>query len=167
MREIRLRNPEAPLPKREVRFPKSKASLPKSKARLREPRGAASEVQARRRFPVNSECFALRQASRHNCRTSTFTHKREKSCRMFTSKSKASPAKARHPNLIGSVRRPNPFEQLTPLWRIMGLSGRQRERYNCSVIRGNQMNFGIPSSRGFSDALTTVFLMPLSHRDEL
>ena len=58
------------------------------------------------------------------------------------------------------------MEQLATLGRIMGLSGRQRERHRRSSIRGNQMNLGGPSPAGLADGLWTGFLAHPSRREE-
>jgi len=54
-------------------------------------------------------------------------------------------------------RRPQCFEKLASFGRIMGLTGRERERYGRSIIRGNHMNLGGPSSTGLADGLRAVF----------
>jgi hypothetical protein len=71
-----------------------------------------------------------------------------------------------HQEMNGLFHRPHLFKQRAPFRRIMGLSGRQRKRYRRSVIRGNPMNLGSPSFTGFPDGLSSVSLMPRSHRDE-
>jgi hypothetical protein len=43
-------------------------------------------------------------------------------------------------------------------------SGGQAEHYCRSSIRGNQMNFGVPSAARFPDSLRSVFLKPQSGR---
>ena len=58
------------------------------------------------------------------------------------------------------------MEQLATLGRIMGLSGRQRERHRRSSIRGNQTNPGGPSPGGLADGLWTVFVARPSRREE-
>jgi hypothetical protein len=47
--------------------------------------------------------------------------------------------------------------------RIVIVEGRQSEDYSRSSIRGNQMNFGIPSAARFSDGLWSFFLKRRSH----
>lgn len=49
------------------------------------------------------------------------------------------------------------LQKLASFWRIVRLTGRERKSYGRSSIRGNQMNFGIPSAPGFSDGLWSVF----------
>src|ERR1700688_75089 len=55
---------------------------------------------------------------------------------------------------IGSAQR---GQQLAAFGAVASLSGRERESYCRSSIRGNHMNFGGPSSSGFADGLRAVF----------
>ena len=41
------------------------------------------------------------------------------------------------------------------------LTGREAKADGVSIIRGNQMNLGVPASPGFSDALRAVFSAPV------
>lgn len=58
------------------------------------------------------------------------------------------------------------FEQCSSVRRVAGLTGRERERYGCSSIRGNHMNLGCPSSAGFADGLRSIFLTHRCRQDE-
>ena len=50
----------------------------------------------------------------------------------------------------------------------MGLTWGKSERYNCSSIRGNHMNFGGPSPAGLSDRLRSPFYIEHPyHQDAL
>ena len=48
-------------------------------------------------------------------------------------------------------------KQSAPFRRVVGLSGREGERYGCSSIRGNHMNLGGPTATGLADGLGSVF----------
>jgi hypothetical protein len=52
---------------------------------------------------------------------------------------------------------PKALEQGSPLRCITGLSGRKRECYGRSSIRGNHMNLGGPSGSALADSLGSVF----------
>jgi len=62
-----------------------------------------------------------------------------------------------HDQMQGRRQRSDAAQQEAALLRIGGLTGRQREAYGRSSIRGNQMNLGGPSAARFADGLGTVF----------
>src|SRR5208282_6714446 len=49
------------------------------------------------------------------------------------------------------------LQQRPAFWRIMRVSRRKGEDYGRSSIRGNHMNFGVPSAAGFADSLGAIF----------
>jgi len=67
--------------------------------------------------------------------------------------------------LVGAVheqrqagrQRADKAQQEAAFHRVRRLARRQRPRYGCAIIRGNQMNFGAPSAAGAADRLGGVF----------
>jgi len=57
----------------------------------------------------------------------------------------------------GSIGRTQAGQRLSAHWAVVGLPGRQRERYGRASIRGNPMNLGGPTASGLADGLRTVF----------
>ena len=53
--------------------------------------------------------------------------------------------------------RPQTFQQATALRAIMGFPRRQRKAHRVSLIRGNQMNFGIPAAPRLANGLQSPF----------
>ena len=66
-----------------------------------------------------------------------------------------------HQQVQRSIRWSEAFEQRSSVRCIAGLTGRQRERYGCSSIRGNHMNLGCPSSARLADGLGSIFNAPV------
>ena len=62
-----------------------------------------------------------------------------------------------HQQVQWPIGRPKALKQGSPLRCITGLSGRKRECYGCSSIRGNHMNRGGPSGPALADSLRSVF----------
>jgi hypothetical protein len=62
-----------------------------------------------------------------------------------------------HQQMDEVICRPDLAKQLATFRCIVSVSRRERKGYDRSFIRGNQMNFGIPSSPGLSDGLGAVF----------
>lgn len=48
-------------------------------------------------------------------------------------------------------------DQLPAFGAVAVLAGREPEADSVGIIRGNQMNLGVPSSPGFADRLSTIF----------
>ena len=70
-----------------------------------------------------------------------------------------------HDEIERRRQRSEAAQKRAALHRVGGFSGREREGYGRSSIRGNQMNLGSPSTARLADRLGSVFLTHQCRRD--